>query len=141
MSKLPTDRQVLRCIYSIYKSSYPGAKPTQTRGENDPYVPIDVRTVASRLNTQPELLFGRLYYHLDAKHRYTQQGGASVHLFLLDVQGKGHSVHFPYLAAILAGHEQEHRKLFWSMVFSVSALLVSVASLAVSLLLKVPNFS
>ena len=57
MSKFPTDRQVLRCIYSIYKSSYPGAKPTQTRGENDPYVPIDVRTVASRLNTQPELLF------------------------------------------------------------------------------------
>jgi hypothetical protein len=139
MSKLRTDREVLRCIYSMYESAYPGVKPGQTRGENDPYVPIDVRAVASRLGAKPELLFGRLYYHLDAKHRYKQEGGASVHLFLLDLQGKGHSVNFPYLASILAGHEQEYRKLFWSMVFSVAALLVSLASLVVSLLAKVPK--
>jgi hypothetical protein len=137
MKRLPTDRDVLRCIYSMYGSSYPGTKPGQVRGENDPYVPIDVRAVASHLETQPELLFGRLYYHLDAKHRYQQEGGASVHLFLLNVQDKGHSVHFPYLSDILAGHEYEHRKLFWSMVFSVSALLISLASLAVNLLTKV----
>jgi len=37
---------------------------------NDPFVPIDVRAVASRLKTKPELLFGRLYYHLESKHRY-----------------------------------------------------------------------
>jgi hypothetical protein len=48
-------------------------------------------------------------------------------------------VNFPYLAAILAGQEQEHRKLFWSMVFSVAALLVSLASLAVSLFAKMPK--
>lgn len=123
----------------MYESAYPRVRSGQARGENDPYVPIDIRTVASKLGAKPELLFGRLYYDLDARHRYEQEGGASVHLFLLDVQGKGHSVNFPYLAAILAGHEQEHRKLFWSMVFSVSALLVSVASLAVSLFAKVPQ--
>ncbi|MDT3734948.1 MAG: hypothetical protein ROZ00_01815 [Denitratisoma sp.] len=123
----------------MYESAYPGVKPGQVRGENDPYVPIDVRAVAAKLGAKPELLFGRLYYDLDARHRYEQKGGASVHLFLLDVQSKRHSVNFPYLAAILAGHEQEYRKLFWSMVFSVAALLVSVASLAVSLLAKVPQ--
>jgi len=86
---------------------------------------------------KPELLFVRLYYDLDARHRYKQEGGASVDLFLLDVQGKGRSVNFPYLAAILAGHEHEYRILFWSMVFAVAALLVSVASLAESLFSKV----
>lgn len=139
MSKLRTDREVLCCIYSMYESAYPGVKPGQTRGENDPYVPIDVRAVASKLGMKHELLFGRLYYDLDAKHRYKQEGGAAVNLFLLDVQGKGHSVNFPYLAAILAGHEQEYKKLFWSMAFSVAALLMSLASLAVNLFAKVPQ--
>jgi len=139
MSRLPTDREVLGCIYSMHESAYPGSSPESPRGKNDPYVPVDVRAVAARLGIKPELLFGRLYYHLDAKHRYTQRDNVSVHLFLLDVQGKGHSVNFPYLASILAEHEHEHRKLFWSMVFSVSALIVSLASLAVNLLLKVPK--
>jgi hypothetical protein len=103
MSKLPTDHEVLRCVFEMYESSYPGAAPDETRGSNDPYVPIDVRAVAAELGCKPELLFGRLYYHLDPKHRYKQDNGALVSLFHLNVQNKGHSVHFPYLAAILAG--------------------------------------
>jgi hypothetical protein len=139
MKKLPTDREVLACIYSMYESSYPGPKLGGPGGENDPFVPIDVPAIAARLKTKPELLFGRLYFHLDPKYRYKQEGGASVNLFLLDVQSKGHSVQFPYLASILAGQEQEYRKLFWSMVFSVSALLISIAALALNLLLRIPK--
>jgi hypothetical protein len=134
MSVLPTDREVLRCIYDMYESSYPEVPPGETRGANDPYLPIDVRALAAKLGCKPELLFGRLYYHLDAKHRYKQENGAVVGLFHLNIQGKGHSVHFPYLAAILAGHEQEYRKLFWSIALSVLALVVSVVSLVVNVL-------
>lgn len=69
MSKLPTDRQVLRCIYEMYESAYPGNSLGQAQGENDPYLPIDIPDVAKRLECKPELLFGRLYYYLDAKYR------------------------------------------------------------------------
>jgi hypothetical protein len=60
VSKLPTDREVLKRIYDMYEPSYPGARP----GENDPYVAVDLAAVAARLRCKPELLFGRLYYHL-----------------------------------------------------------------------------
>jgi hypothetical protein len=59
VSKLPTDREVLKRIYDMYEPSYPGARP----GENDPYVAVDLAAVAARLRCKPELLFGRLYYH------------------------------------------------------------------------------
>lgn len=129
MSKLPTDRQVLKCIYEMYESSYPGAIPGQVRGENDPYLPIDVHAVAKKLKCKPELLFGRLYYYLDAKHRYQQDGGALVCLFLLNFQGKGHCVHFPYLASVLAGHNEEHRRQLWSLSLSIVALVLSIAAI------------
>jgi len=137
MSKLPTDRQVLRCIYETYSSAYPGPAPEGGgRPPNDPFVPVDLRAVAVKLNVQPELLFGRLYYHLEAKHRYQQSSGAWVNLFLLDIQRKGHSVNFPYLAALLAGHDQEHRKQLLSLCFSLIAIGLSLASLIVSVLGK-----
>ena len=135
MSRLPTDREVLKCIFEMYESDYPGEK-VGAKGVNDPFVPVDLMAVAARLDTKPELLFGRLYYHLDAKHRYKQDNGAEVNLFLLNVENKGHSVHFPYLSAILAGHDQEYRKHFWSIAFSVLALVLSFVSLVTNLWTK-----
>jgi hypothetical protein len=75
MKKLPTDRQVLRYIFEMYKTAYPGPLGTSGRGSNDPYVPVDVKAVAERPGCDAELIFGRLYYHLDAKHRYKQKNG------------------------------------------------------------------
>lgn len=134
MNKLPTDREILKCIYEMYESSYPGVPPGGARGENDPYMAIDISAVATKLNCKPELLFGRLYYDLDAKHRYKQDNGTLVPLFYLNIKGKGHSMHFPFLAAILAGHDHEYWKQFWSMAFSVLALVLSMASLVINIL-------
>ena len=133
MKKLPTDREVLKCIYEMCESAYPGAPPNGGRGENDPYVAVDLTAIASRLACKPELLFGRLYYHLDHKHGYKREDGARVPLFSLSVGGKRHAIHFPYLAAILADQDQEHRKQLWSLGFSITALVLSIASLAVNL--------
>ena len=126
--KLPTDRRVLECIYQMYESSYPG-----TNRENDPYVAIDVKAVARELGCSPDLLFGRLYYHLDAKHRYKQDNGELVSLFQIQIGGKRYAVQFPYLASILAGLNLEQRRLLISVGMSAAALAISIASLAVSL--------
>lgn len=80
------------------------------------------------------MLFGRLYYHLDAKHRYTQDGGAQVHLFTLMVGDQMHCVNFPYLAAVLAERDVEHRRQLWSLWVSITALALSVASIIAQVL-------
>lgn len=109
-NKIPTERQVLRCIYQMYEPSYPGTKP----GENDPYISIEITKVAEKLKCKPQLLFGYLYYHLDAKHSYKVGENISTHLFSLAVGEKRHAVNFPYLAAILANHDLEHQRQLWS---------------------------
>jgi hypothetical protein len=134
MSKLPTDRQVLRCIYEMYESSYPGVLQGDGRGENDPYLPINIHAVAERLECKPELLFGRLYYYLDAKHRYKQDNDSLVNLFHLNLQNKRHCVHFPYLASILAGHDEEHQRQSRSLAVSIVALVLSISAIIAQVL-------
>lgn len=129
MTELPTDRQILRCIHEMYKNDYPEKGEDETRTRTDPYLPIVVKDVALRLGCHPEMLFGRLYYHLDAKHRYKQDSGASVHLFSIVVGSERHCVNFPYLAAVLAEKNEEHTRQLWSLWLSIAALVLSVASI------------
>jgi len=129
MSTLPTDRDILKCIFEMYESAFPGKETEGAYGKNDPYMPIKIHDVSARLGCSAEMLFGRLYYHLDAKHRYTQDGGARVHLFSLKVGDQMHCVNFPYLAAVLAERDAEHKRQLWSLWVSITALVLSVASI------------
>lgn len=128
-NKIPTERDVLLCIYKLHYSDYPG----NTDGSNDPYIAIDIEKVAKRLSCKPELIFGYLYYHLDAKHRYKTQENITTHLFTVGIGGKRHALNFPYMSAILAGHNNEHRRQSWTVTFSVIALFLSVLSIVLEL--------
>jgi hypothetical protein len=133
---LPTDREILRCIFKMYKSAYPGKETGETRGKNDPYLPIKITEVASRLGCSPEMLFGRLYYHIDEKYRYTQDNNAQVHLFSLKVGTEMHCVNFPYLAAVLAEKNEERKRQLWSLGMAIAALIMSVASIIAQVVTK-----
>ena len=126
---LPTERDVLRGIYDMYEASYPGEKP----GENDPSLPIDVRAMAAKLNCKPELLFGYLYYFLEYKYRHKTGENAYISLFAPRAGTMRHAVNFPYLAAILAGHDQEHSKFRLSLILSLVALALSVGAIVAHL--------
>ena len=107
----------------MYESTYPGKEPGETNGKNDPYLPIKVHDVATRLGCSPEMLFGRLYYHLDEKYHYTQDNDAQVHLFSLKVGSVMHCVNFPYLAAVLAEKNEEHNRQLWPLGVAIAAMI------------------
>ena len=129
MMSLPTDREILRCIFEMYAPAYPGMESGEARRNNDPYLPIKVRDVATRLRCSPEMLFGRLYYHMDAKYRYRQDNDTQVHLFSLKVGSEMHCVNFPYLAAVLSAREEDHKRHLWSLGIAIAALVLSMASI------------
>ncbi|WP_020162990.1 hypothetical protein [Methyloversatilis discipulorum] len=132
MTPLGTDRYILQCIFNMYLRDYPGPREPGGRGANDPYIAIDIHALAHRMKCSPELLFGRLYYHLDQKHRYKRESGAVVSLFTLQAGEKRHAVNFPFLAAILAEKNQEFRRHVLALAISFLALGVSTASLLLS---------
>ena len=131
MSKpIPTERQVLRCIYDMYESSF----PTKESNIGKVFVEIDVEAIATKLGCDENILFGYLYYHLDHKHRYKTGENSSTHLFTPKAGELHHAINFPYLAAILAGQDQEHSKFIWSLGVSLVALALSVGAIVAQLI-------
>lgn len=122
---IPTEIKVLRCIYNMYVDSFPH------EGDNlgKVMVPIDIEAVAKTLDCNEHILFGYLYYHLDFKYRYSTGQNSAVHLFAPKVGNLRHAINLPYLAAVLAGQEQEHSKYIWSLGVSLVALALSVGAI------------
>lgn len=136
MATLPTDREILRCIYDMYEKDYPGPEKPAGGYDNDPYLPIDVSAVAAKLAISPRMLFGRLYYDLEKKHGYQKGDGYRTSVFAPKVGDRRHCVHFPYLSAILADQDHQSRKNLLSFAMSGLAIIISMGSLAVNLLSK-----
>lgn len=136
MNKIPTDLKILKCIYVTYADSFKNYSKADRNRSCKVYVPIDVNRIAELLQTDPYILHGRLFYHLDPKYRYTQDDDSKVHLFALEVGGDPHCIHYPYLAAILSEKKTEHRRNLWALSLSILSFGVALGSLIVNVIAK-----
>lgn len=125
--KIPTEREVLRCIYDMYAPQFPLASDKGSLGKV--FVPLDIEVIAEKLFVDKHLLFGYLNTHLDHKYCYQTGEKSFVRLFSPVVGDLRHAINFPYLAAILAEREQEHSKFAWSLGVSLVALALSVGAI------------
>jgi hypothetical protein len=124
VQRLKTDREILRALYDLYVADYPA--------KGDPFVEIDVHAVAKKLGCGPELLFGRLYYDMGTRLRFRDPKDPNVSLasvYEKQVGPKRNCINFPYVAALLAGMDSEHRRNRVASVLSIIALGVSVLAL------------
>ena len=131
--KLPTDREILKTIYEMYASEYPKYIEGEVRGVNDPFVPIDIWEIADKLHAQPELIFGRIYYHLNPKYSYDK-----VTFYIVSFRDENDneiikkSIHFPLLSSILAGLNEERLKFFTPITISFLVFLVAASAVFIS---------
>jgi hypothetical protein len=131
MKRPPTDREILKKIHKRYYKVFGNFDRDSTNPERASkiYVPIACEVIAQDLGVDPDIIFGRLYYHLDKKYGYTQTDGAQVHLFAFAVGKDRHAVNFPLLSAVLAELEQTWIRFTVPLIISLFALLISVLSL------------
>lgn len=127
--RVPTERQVLRCIYNMYEPLFPAEGSTAGKV----FVQINVEAIAQKLRCEKNILFGYLYSYLDHKYRYQTRESTFVHLFAPQAGDLKHAINLPYLAAILASLDQEHSKFAWSLGVSLVALALSVGSIVAQL--------
>jgi hypothetical protein len=130
--KLPSDRQILECIFDQYKGAFAKFDLQKDRATKV-YVPIDCKAIAKKLGTEPDIVFGRLYYHLEKKYGFKQSDGVNVHLFALKIGPDSKCVNFPLLASVLAGMQEERRRNLLTQAIAIAAIAVSLVSLLVSL--------
>jgi len=130
MKRPPTDREILKRIHKRYYQEFGAFDRSNPKPERETkiYVPIDCEVIAKDLRVDPDIIFGRLYYHLDKKYGYTQPDGSKVHLFTLAVGTDRHAVNFPLLSAVLAELEQSWIRFIVPLLISLFALLIAVLS-------------
>ena len=124
-----TDLQILDTIHKKYFSTYKAILNRKIKSPNKIYLPIDCAEIGKQLGVDGQIIFGRLYYHLDQIHRYQQEEGAMVHLFAFKVGDEYHCINYPYLDGVLAGYKEEKNRYEKSFWISISALLISFLAL------------
>ena len=130
--KIPTDLEILNTIYRIYNSDFVAFEREGGSRSSKIYVPIDCRRVAGELKVDPDIVFGRLYYHLEKQFGYKQNDEINVHFFALKVGNDSKCVNFPLMTSVLAGLRQEKKNFWIGTAIAALALIVSIVSLTVS---------
>jgi hypothetical protein len=133
-SRPPTDFEILKEIYERHREDFPHYVGRRTKI----MVPIDLPAIAKRLDIDAEMVFGRLYFHLDPKYgeEPAYEGDARKTLFT-PVAGKDKNcVNFPLLEAVLAGLWQERRRDLWTLGTALFSLVIAIASLLISIFFR-----
>ena len=137
--KPPSDLKILDVIYKLYYDEFQSftQEPDVQNGRvGKIHVPIDCKMIARELGVDSDIVFGRLYYHLEERYGYKREGSNRVSFFSLGVEGDRHCVNFPLLASVLAGLQEENSKFQWATVLSAIALLISIVVPLVDMLLS-----
>lgn len=132
MKKLPTDIQILKLIYEKYYDTFVSYDKNNNSRSSKIYVPIDIELISNKFGVDPDLIFGRLYYHLENKYGYSNDDGSKVPFFTLRSGSDKHCIHFPYLASVLATMKSENKKFYIATAISIVALMISIISILMS---------
>ena len=113
--KLPTDFQILNYIYTHYYKAFSAFDHDQPERRTKIYVPVDISAISAHFGVDSDIVFGRLYYHLEERLSYKRSDGSNVHFFMLTDGTDRHCVNFPLLSSVLAGMREERRRNFWAI--------------------------
>ena len=134
MRNPPTDLAILNEIYRRYYDEFASHDKSAPRRRTKNYVPIDIRAVGQHFQMDPDIIFGRLYYHMNPKFSLKQDDGSRVPFFEpFDLGSDHHAVQFPLLAAVIAGLREDRNRHLWATWVSVASFVVSLVALWVSL--------
>jgi hypothetical protein len=136
--RVPTDYEIVNEIYDRYYKTFTTFTKDSPDRSAKILVPIDIVAIAKRLHVDVDIIFGRLYYHLEEKYGYVRPDGTHVVFFTLAAGSDKHCVNFPLLGAVLAGMRQERRRNLWAICVAVASFVVSAISVTISLLHKAP---
>jgi len=132
MKKLPTDLQILNYIYDTYYRQFiEFSKDNPTRSASI-FVPIDIEMIANKFGVHEDIIFGRLYYHLEKKYGYQNKNGTGVPFFALKVGSDKYCINFPYMASVLANLQDVEEKYITATKMSQWALFIAVTSAIIS---------
>lgn len=129
----PTDLQILEEIFRRYYSDFSAYSTESPNRATKIYVPINILELAEHFGIDGDIIFGRLYYHLESKYGSIQPDGARICFFILKAGEDKHAVQFPLLASVIADLREARKKHLIATWLSVAALIVSAISIGIAM--------
>jgi len=133
MTKIPTDLKILDVIYDRYYDNFHAYSDENKIRSSKIYVPIDVKEIAKSLNVDADIVFGRLYYHLNEKFSYKRDDDSKVEFFALRAGNDCHCINFPYLASVLADLKDQNRKYLTTTIIAATSLIIAILSIMIAI--------
>lgn len=135
--KIPTDLQILDLIYRSYYETFCSYSKAESKRETKNYVPIDIDSLARKLDVDGDIVFSRLYYHLNKKYSYKQDDDTKVVFFNLRIGEDINCIHFPYMASSLADLKAENRKFKTATRIAIISLGIAMISVTISVMMYI----
>ena len=133
MKKLPTDLEILDAIYERYYDTFASFSKGEPSRSTKIFIPIDIDSISKDMSVDADIVFGRLYYHLEQKYGYKHPGGSKVSFFTLKAGKNINCVNFPYMASVLAKLRDESKRQKTATKIAVISLCVAGVSLVISI--------
>jgi len=131
---IPTDEHLLAMIYkNNLKDFSDWSEDNKTRVAKI-WVPIDIDSMAKKYRCDPDLIFGRLYYHMNEKYGSRTGDGQDVNFFNMRLANDRHVVNFPLLTSVLANLQDERKRFIISTRLAALSLVISAISIGIAVL-------
>ena len=134
MKKLQTDLEILNAIYEKYYDTFASYNDVNQTRNDKVYVPIDIKSIAKSLGVDGDIIFGRLYYHLNKKYGYIKENGKKVSFFEKNFNNEMHIINFPLMASVLADLRDQQKKYTISMWIAGVSACISIIAAVISVL-------
>ncbi|MEM6665633.1 MAG: hypothetical protein AAF638_04455 [Pseudomonadota bacterium] len=131
---IPTDEELLSEIYERYLKAFSDFSEENKTRATKIWMPIDIEVLSKRFRCDPDLIFGRLYYHLNEKYGSKSSDGQEVNFFNMRLGQDRHVVNFPLLSSVLADLQDDRKRFIVSTRIAGLSLVVSAISIAIALL-------
>lgn len=131
---IPTDEELLSVIYARYLKDFSDYSDENKTRSTKIWMPIDIESLSKHFRCDPDLIFGRLYYHMNQKYGSRSSDGEDIAFFHMRIGQDRHTVNFPLLASVLADLQDDRKRFVVSTRIAALSLLISAISIAIALL-------
>jgi len=131
---IPTDEDLLANIYKTYLKTFSDWSDENKTRAAKIWVPIDIDAMSKKYRCDPDLIFGRLYYHMNEKYGSSTGDGQDVNFFNMRLAKDRHVVNFPLLTSVLANLQDERKRFVVSTRLAALSLVVSAISIGIAVL-------
>ena len=131
---IPTDETLLAIIYKEHLKAFSDWSEENKTRVAKIWVPIDIDGLGKKFRCDPDLIFGRLYYHMNEKYGSSTGDGQDVNFFNMRLANDRHVVNFPLLTSVLADLQDNRKKFIISTRLAALSLVISAISIGIAVL-------